>query len=646
MEIDTAERSLLTESGSPYLAEHADNLVAWRPFGDAAFDKAKAESKPVFLSIGYSACHWCHVMERESYRDASVAEAINRSFVPVLVDREQRPDVDAVYMAACQQMTGQGGWPLTAILTPAGQPFFVATYLTRARLLAVLKEVTAQWEKRRDKVIETGARLSRAVREQFDAKWEPAEVDPRAFHNAVRAYASAFDAEWGGIGDAPKFPMPHTAAFLIRYARIAANARALSMAETSLLRMCEGGVFDHVGGGFMRYATDRRWAEPHYEKMLNDNALLAQAYMEAWRATDRAVYRSVAERTLAYVLREMTDDAGCFFTSQDADANGVEGAFYLLSRKELVALLGKEDGAAYAAYFGVRDHSLPHRIGYDGGIETMRMAALSEQVRAYRSERMPLGRDDKVIAAWNGAMITALADAYGATGDARWLDAATRAAVSLSERLERIEGGMAHAWHGGKASGEGLLDDYAEVANGSIALYRATLEERWLVHAVSLARTMLERFEDHEKGGFYLTPADGEALPARPKETYDGAHPSGNSAALLTLSSLAALDIGDGWTQAAARQLRFLSGEMADAPLQHMAALSAALPLVFAPALLESRAGAQENEALLAALRGRYDPLLFVKGNPPAPGGSRWRLCKGATCLPAFERVEEAIAAL
>lgn len=623
-----------------------EKAIQWLPWGQEAFQKAKQEQKPVFLHIGFPSCHWCHVMERESFEDPEVAALLNESFVCVDVDREQRPDVDAVYMAACQSMTGQGGWPLTALLTPSQKPFFITTYLPRETLLSVLREAKGQWARQRDRLSTLGSQISQAVQSQFTYTGQAVNVDKRLMQNGVRAFASSFDAEWGGIGIAPKFPMPHTLLFLLRQSVLGQDAKALSMAETTLLRMCEGGIFDHVGGGFMRYSTDRRWAVPHFEKMLIDNALLSAVYLEAWQITGRALYRLVADRTLQYVLREMTHAEGGFFSSQDADAEGEEGAYYHLGRKELLSLLGKDDGAAYARYYNLEEGGYPNRIGYEGAIETRRMAALSEKVRAYRAERMPLKRDEKILTAWNGQMIAALSRAYQATGEEGYLLAAVRAALFAKKHLIRPEGDLAIHWQNGRAMDDGLLDDYAWLSEGALSLYRATLEDRWLRLAVSLARQMLERFEDREQSGFFLTPHGGEKLVARPKETYDGAQPSGNAAALFVLVTLSMLDIGEGWAEAAERQRAFLSGLMADAPLQHMASLTAVMPLIYPVTLLDARALPQDNKRLLEKLRSRYLPLLFLKATEPGAGGSSWHVCQGHTCLKPFQEMEAALSSL
>lgn len=620
--------------------------IRWLPWGPEAFQKAKQEQKPVFLHIGFPSCHWCHVMEKESFRDEQVVQLLNDSFICIDVDREQRPDVDAIYMAACQTMTGHGGWPLIALLNAAQQPFYIATYLGKQELLTLLRETVQHWSKYRDRFTNMGTQLSQAIREQFSHSQPQVEIETRLMAHAVRAYTNAFDAQWGGIGYAPKFPMPHTILFLLRQYTTSKDQKVLQMAEHTLMRMCEGGIFDHVGGGFMRYATDRHWAIPHYEKMLNDNALILQAYIEAWQMTGRSIYRNIAERTLTYIMREMTDKEGGFYASQDADSAGVEGAYYHFTPKELYALLGNDDGEAYIKYYTIEHSGLPNRIGHSGGIVTQRMAALNEVVHAYRMERMPLNRDEKIITSWNAMMIQSLVQAYVAFDDHTYLDAAIKAATFIQKKILQPDGTLRVCWRDGEAVGEGVLDDYAQLAMASLVLYRATLEDRWLTWAVHLSRMMLERFEDREHGGFYMTPHGGEKMIARPKEIYDGSQPSGNAAALSVFVTLSLLDIGEGWADAAARQMSFLSGHIANDPLHHMASLLSAMPLVYPVTLLDAQAGSNENKQLLDALRGQYTPFLYVKATPPGLHGNSWRLCKGTTCLAPFQEMEALLAAL
>ncbi len=623
------------------------NTIQWLPWGREAFEKAKTEQKPVFLHIGFPSCHWCHVMERESFHDPEVADYLNQNYICVNVDREERPDVDAVYMAACQSMTGQGGWPLTALLSPSQEPFYVATYMSKADFLALLRETIDLWQTERGKLATISGGLKQAVKAIFDHGTPSAPPERRIMRNAVRAYGAIYDSEWGGTGITPKFPMPHTLQFLLRLSHLEKDHNALAMAEHTLQRMCEGSLFDHVGGGFMRYATDRRWVKPHYEKMLSDNAMLIDAYLEAWQITGRNLYRSVAERTIHYVMDEMTSMKGGFYASQDADSEGQEGAYYHLTRRELISLLGKSDGEAYASYYGLTDQgTAPHRLNHEGGIETQRMASLSQRIKIYRAKRMPLKRDDKIVTSWNGMMIVALANAYTVLGNKVYLAIAKKAALWTANHMQQLENTLFAHWRDDIAQGEGLLNDYAQTALAALTLYRATLEDHWLSWAVNLARTMLSHFEDREKGGFFLTPHGGEPLIARPKETYDGAEPSGNALALQVLTTLSALNVGEGWEEAARRQAAFLSGVAADAPTQHMAGLTGVLPLVYPISLLEAHATASENEKLLENLRGRYMPLLFLKATQPGAGGNNWRLCQGTSCLTPFQVMEQAVAAL
>lgn len=620
--------------------------IEWLPFSPETFLRAQKEQKPVFLHIGFPSCHWCHVMERESFHDAEIIAVLSEAFLCVDVDREKRPDVDAIYMAACQATTGQGGWPLTALLTPQQQPFFIATYLPRDELLSILLEAEQLWATRRDHLNQTGAQLAGEVRKRFRPRVQTVPLETRLMTQAARAYASAFDAQWGGTGGAPKFPMPQTLTFLLRHGALTKDEQALFMAEHTLSRMCEGGIFDHVGGGFMRYSTDRRWAVPHYEKMLIDNALLAQCYFEAWQITERSLFHDVAERVLSYVINEMTDPEGGFYASQDADAEGREGAYYELTQREIIGALGQEEGEAFSNYYGLSQSALPNRIGHSGGISTRRMAMLCERVQAYRKARMPLYRDEKLLTAWNGAMITAFARGYLATGNAEYCKAAQRALSCVQRRLQKPDGGLYTAWHDGEASGDGLLEDYAYLAEAALTLYRATLGQGFLDFAVSLARLMLERFEDKERGGFFMTPTSGEKLIARPLETADGAQPSGNAVALSVLVTLSMLDAGEGWERAASRHAGALAGAASAAPVHHMASLTALMPLVHPSTLLDARAGEPDLTRILEATSGQYMPHTYIKAGAPGTAGNSFRVCKGKTCFPAFRDVEAALKSL
>ncbi|MDR0897901.1 MAG: DUF255 domain-containing protein [Oscillospiraceae bacterium] len=610
-----------------------ETLMQSLSWGEAAFAQAKQAQKPIFLWIGCPG-------EAPRYGAETLA-LLREQYIAIAVEGEKRPDVAAVYRAACRAMTGRESSPICALLTPGGQPFYAAPSPPEAELTAALQEGAEQWTHRREKTLRMAAELTKAISQEFQAAPAPIQLDARLLRGAMRAYAAAFDGQWGGLGIAGKQFMPQALLCLLRHGTLAEDARALDMALLTLRRMCEGSVFDHVGGGFLHGAEDRTWGSPKPEKHLLDNALLARAYFEAWQRTHRPLYRNVAERTLHYAMRELADEAGGFYAIERDES---EGAYYRLSRPEIVSLLGRDDGAAYCYYYNIDQDGIPQRIGHDGGIETMRMAALNETVRAYRAERRPLKREALMLTADNAQMIATLAYAYQCTGDAAYLNAAVRCALFLHAKMTDANGHLYGHWDG-RAAGQGSLRDYAALAQAALSLYRATLEDRWLTWAVHLSRAMLARFEDRQRGGFFLTPHDGEALIARPKETMDGDAPSSNAMALAVLAELAALDIGEGWAEAAKRQALFLSGWMADAPLAHMGALAAALPLLHTPTLLTAYATPLEHEALLGALRDAYRPLLFIKAAPPGAAGSSWRL-KGRGGMPPLLSLSAVIDAL
>ena len=451
---------------SPYLLQHKENPVDWRPWGNEAFQAAREEDKPVFLSIGYSTCHWCHVMAHESFEDGTVAEVINQNFIPIKVDREERPDVDAVYMAACTAMNGSGGWPLTVLLTPAQKPFWAGTYLPKQALLSLLGQSAQLWREDRNLLLSTGEELTARLR----AVEEPTAVFPdrELVNQAVGLYARRFDSRWGGFGPAPKFPMPHQLLFLLRYAQCTGDGDARAMAEQTLEGMYRGGLFDHVGGGFSRYSTDEMWLVPHFEKMGYDNALLALAYTEAYQLTRRPLYGEIVRRTLDYVLRELTDPLGGFYCGQDADSEGVEGKYYVFTAKELHDLLGPQDGERFCRWYGVagpgnfEGKTIPNLLAQERiEEEPERLQSLRERVYAYRFKRTPLHRDDKVLAAWNGLMIAAMSRAGLVLDEPRYREAAERAAAFLQQGLMEEGGLLLARWRKGQAAYPGKLDDYA-----------------------------------------------------------------------------------------------------------------------------------------------------------------------------------------
>lgn len=640
---------------SPYLLQHRENPVDWRPWGSEAFQAAREEDKPVFLSIGYSTCHWCHVMAQESFEDGQVAELVNHNFIPIKVDREERPDVDAVYMAACIAMTGSGGWPLTVLLTPEQKPFWAGTYLPRPALLSLLHQAALLWREDRDSLLAAGEALTRRLKasEEAGAAVRP---DRALVIRAAGLYAQSFDGRWGGFGRAPKFPTPHNLIFLIRYARRAGDARALAMAEQTLEGMYRGGLFDHVGGGFARYSTDEMWLIPHFEKMLYDNALLALAYAEAYQQTRRPLYGQILRRTLDYVLRELLDPEGGFYCGQDADSEGEEGKYYAFTDGELSKLLGPRDAEVFFRWYGVTgpgNFEGKHILNLIAQPQVERepegISSLRERVRVYRLERTRLARDDKVLAAWNGLMTAALARSGLVLKDPRYLDAANRAAAFLKQNLTDKNGRLLARWRQGQAAHPGTLDDYAFCAWGLLELYGVTFQTMYLSEAQRLAEGLLEQFFDWDQGGFYPYASDGEQLITRSKESYDGAMPSGNSAAGLVLSRLARLTGAARWRTAAELQLAYLAGAARDYPAGHGFAMLAFLEALWPSAQLVCASGTVPEE-LSAFLREASRPELtvlvktpetagalaklapFTEAYPIPETGARYYLCQNSVC--------------
>ena len=556
----TANR--LAGETSPYLLQHAHNPVDWFPWGPEALARARLLDRPIFLSIGYAACHWCHVMERESFEDAATAAILNERFIAIKVDREERPDLDQVYMAAVQAMTGSGGWPMSIFLTPEGRPFYGGTYFPdeprhgMPSFRQVLQGVDRAWREDRASVEQAGVRLVDALVEQQRLPAAGGLPGATALDAAVAALEASFDARHGGWGGAPKFPQPMTVEFLLRRAARTGDDRALAMARRTLEAMADGGMRDQLGGGFHRYATDARWLVPHFEQMLYDNGQLARVYLQAWRLTGDARYREVAQGTLDYLLRELRRDDGTFAASQDADTEGEEGATFVWTAAEVREILGREAPPFTAAYDVTDDGNWEGRTilqrvtpRADGDAEA-RLARARERLLARRRERPQPARDDKALAAWNGLAIGALADAVR-LGSERHVAAAGAAADGLLAGLH-ADGRLKRSWKDGRATGEGVLEDYTHLADGLLALYEATFDERRLIAARQLMDTVLERFSD-PAGGFFDTADDHERLVARPKDVQDNAIAAGNSMAARVLLRLAAFT-GEGRYRTAAEQ--------------------------------------------------------------------------------------------
>ncbi len=581
----------LKNQTSPYLLQHAENPVNWYPWCEEAFERAKREDKPVFLSIGYSTCHWCHVMAHESFEDTEVAEILNRYFVSIKVDKEERPDIDSIYMSVCQTFTGSGGWPTTIFLTPEQKPFYAGTYFPKTSkygqigFVDLLLAVHEKWKTNKAELIESGEEMIFFLNKKCTAddmqedKMVDNQVAKRLLDTAVKTYKQIFDSKYGGFGQAPKFPTPHNLLFLMRYYERSRDEEALKMVEKTLLQMYRGGMFDHIGGGFSRYSTDRYFLVPHFEKRLYDNALLILACCKVYQITKSRIYCDVAEMTAAYILREMTSPEGGFYSAQDADSEGVEGKYYLFEPSEIVEILGEKTGKEFNQYFDITEKgnfegkNIPNLLRsttrylqntQKGSEATSKdskdFAIYLPAVYEYRKKRYSLHLDDKILTSWNGLMSTAMCYLYRVTGNKAYLDAAIKAQEFIRGRL--CEKDTLHvSYREGKRGGKGFLDDYANEIFALLALYDATLDRAYLEKAIQFAEKGISDFYDKKQGGFFLYGKENEQLILHPKETYDGAVFSGNSAMAYNLVQLYLLTGEERFRDLAEQQLRFMGRE-------------------------------------------------------------------------------------
>jgi len=542
---------------SPYLLQHAFQPVDWYPWGEEAFAKARREDKPVFVSIGYSTCHWCHVMARESFEDEEVAQLLNAHFVSIKVDREERPDIDAIYMSVCQALTGHGGWPLSVFLTPDQKPFYAGTYFPKESrygqpgFLDVLGTVASAYHKQKEEINRSGDKIIHTLK-QMKADHAPIKED--IIDNAFHAFQTGFDPLYGGFGEAPKFPAPHQLLFLLRYGRWYENRRAVEMVETTLEGIANGGIHDHIGGGFARYATDRKWLVPHFEKMLYDQAMLMLAYSEAWQVTGNPRWPRIVEHIHRYVVRDMQDEKGGFYSAEDADSEGVEGKFYLWTPKEIVSALGEEKARFYCHVYGITEKgnyksaNIPNRIGrsltetaQEQGMTLAelekKLDVLNEKLFQVREKRVRPHKDDKILTSWNALMIAALATAGRIFKEKKYVDTAQQAFHFIENTMWRKDELFAR-YRDGDVNIQGYLDDYAFLMWACDALYEATWQAKYVVKMKETADRMIARFWDDAHFGFFLNQADS-GLVLRPKEVYDGSLPSGNSVAAMMLLKLA-----------------------------------------------------------------------------------------------------------
>jgi len=649
----------LANEQSPYLLQHAYNPVDWYPWGKEAFATARNEEKPIFLSIGYSTCHWCHVMERESFADEEVAALLNEVFVSIKVDREERPDLDGIYMTVCQMMTGTGGWPLTVIMTPEGKPFFAGTYFPketrfgRIGLVELVTRIKEIWDNRREEVLASAQEIIEHLQSLNQEPDDGDDLDERILTAGYEQLAEAFDERYGGFGTAPKFPTPHNLLFLMRYSQRAQEANALRVVEKTLRAMREGGIYDQIGCGFHRYSTDERWFAPHFEKMLYDQALLAMAYTEAYQvSTERKAkefYRNTAAEIFTYLLQEMRSAEGGFYSAEDADSEGVEGKFYLWSEEEIKQVLSPKEAALVCAYFQVSAEgnyrsdfiaepgnvqagpNILHigksldRIGAELGLSGEESVSILREARdkmyRARAERVPPYKDDKILTDWNGLVLAALAKGAQVFADASYLQAAEEGMEFFLRRMRDRDGRLFHRYRNGEAGIQGFLDDYAFLTWGLLELYEASCAPKYLQEAIFLTDILVKHFYDPDRGGFFQTSDLNDEVLVRRKEIYDGAVPSGNSVAMLNLLRLGRMTGNPEYEAKAMATERAFAREIRRSPVSHTHALNA-LDFGFGPSFEVVIAGppeAEETRRLLDLVRREFIPRKVLLFHPTTP---------------------------
>jgi uncharacterized protein YyaL (SSP411 family) len=641
----------LAREKSPYLLQHADNPVDWYPWGNEAFEKAARENKPIFLSIGYSTCHWCHVMAHESFEDAEVSRLMNAVFVSIKVDREERPEIDMLYMTVCQMLTGSGGWPLTIIMTPDRKPFFAGTYIPRQTrfgrlgLLELIPRIREVWATRKNEVLNSADQIIAALKPA--APTAPGEdVGENTLRLAYEQLRDKFDSENGGFGRAPKFPTAHNLPFLLRYWKRTGDVEALDMLEKTLQAMRRGGIYDQVGFGFHRYATDEKWLVPHFEKMLYDQALLSTAYIEAFQANAKEEYARTAREIFTYVLRDMTDAGGGFYSAEDADSEGEEGKFYLWTPGEIDKALAPEEADFIKKTFNITEEG--NFTDEAGGGRTgrsilhlseplpdianelslslpellQRLESARERLLAYREKRVHPHKDDKVLTDWNGLMIAALAKGARVLGEPVYASAAERAADFIFGNMLNAGGRLLHRYRDGEAAIPGNLDDHTFLIYGLLELYETTFKVDYLKKALTLNGYLLEHFWDNKYGGFYFTADDGEGLLVRQKEIYDGAVPSGNSIAMFNLLRLGRITADSSLEEKAALIGRTFVQDVSKLPSAYTQ-LMIAVDFAVGPSYEVIIAGDlrdTETGEMLRAVRSRFIPNKIIVLLPPGPG--------------------------
>jgi len=585
----------LINEKSPYLLQHAYNPVNWFPWGDEAFEIANSEDKPIFLSIGYSTCHWCHVMEKESFEDDEVAKLMNDAFVSIKVDREERPDIDGIYMSVCQMITGSGGWPLTIVMTPDKKPFFTGTYFpkqnrfNRIGMMELVPRLKEIWITKKDEVIKSANEIASSLNNQ-NLISDTTVIDKSVLDKAYDELSKRYDETNGGFGSAPKFPSPHNLLFMLRYWKSRNQPKALEMVEKTLTEMRHGGIYDHIGFGFARYSTDQNWLVPHFEKMLYDQAMLVMAFTETYLATKNNFYKETAQEILEYVLRDMTHPEGGFYSAEDADSEGEEGKFYLWDADELRNVLDKKESDFAIRVFSIADDGnwIDESKGMMPGTNILhlnksttelanefnlseddfkrKLESVRKKIFLYREKRIHPHKDDKVLTDWNGLMISALAKASQAFGDDRYSEVAIKSYSFIEKYLTEKDGRLIHRFRDGESGLPAHIDDYAFMINAAIDLYETTFEIEYLKRAIKLNDILMKEFWDEQSGGFYFTSSTSEELIARQKDVYDGAVPSGNSVALLNLIRLSRFTSNIYFEKKAYVIVKYFSGYVSKSP--------------------------------------------------------------------------------
>ncbi|MBD5462464.1 MAG: thioredoxin domain-containing protein [Lachnospiraceae bacterium] len=635
----------LKDQSSPYLLQHAENPVDWYPWGEEAFEKAKREDKPVFLSIGYSTCHWCHVMEQESFENMEIADILNRYFVSVKVDREERPDIDSVYMSVCQALTGNGGWPMSIFMTPEQKPFFAGTYFPpissrgMAGMHDLLLVIADKWKRDKEELLQSAERILAHISTEDEGVCE--HIDSGMPEKAVRIFSENFDKKYGGFGNAPKFPTPHNLLFLTLYAQINDKKDVFKQVEVTLEKMRRGGIFDHIGFGFSRYSTDKYFFLPHFEKMLYDNALLIIAYSAAYKVSGNEIFLDTAEKTAAYVFRDLTDSEGAFYSAQDADSEGEEGRFYTWRYEEVCRLLGEERGKRFCQHFGITQRgnfegrNIPNLL--NGNEIPDDFEGEKELMYEYRKSHFKLHLDDKILTSWNALMIWALSVLYRVTGKEEYLLAAKRAQQFIEKSLA-YGNTLYVSFRNHIRFVKGFLDEYAYYTAALISLYEATGESSYIERAQQICEEAKKQFADEKGSGYFLYGEGNDSLIIKPKETYDGALPSGNSVMAYCFVRLFQILGNEDYEHLAKEQLAFLSGEAKAYPTGHGMFLTAQLFYLNPPAKITViLAAGEEEEEVRKKLPLYADVNLLAHETEEYKllnGKTTYYICKDHTCLP------------